>query len=98
MYEEINQILRKKSKRWRHKFIVFLNTCKEKAGKEITDVARAAKKGFLVIMHVSIIVIAGKRERESGGKKSKFFVNSDKQRVMYHFNDWTSSLSFYEAL
>lgn len=69
MYEEINQILRKKSKRWRHKFIVFLNTCKEKAGKEITDVARAAKKGFLVIMHVSIIVIAGKRERESGGKK-----------------------------
>lgn len=97
MYEEINQILRKKSKRWRHKFIVFLNTCKEKAGKEITDVARAAKKGFLVIMHVSIIVIAGKK-RESGGKKSKFFVNSDKQRVMYHFNDWTSSLSFYEAL
>lgn len=38
-------------------------------------------------MHVSIIVIAGERE-----KKSKFFVNSDKQRVMYHFNDWTSSL------
>lgn len=98
MYEEINQILRKKSKRWRHKFIVFLNTCKEKAGKEITDVARAAKKGFLVIMHVSIIVIAGKKRERVEGKKSKFFVNSDKQRVMYHFNDWTSSLSFYEAL
>lgn len=91
MYEEINQNLRKSERSLDDDDINSLcSLTRVRARKEgnYRYIARTAKKASLSLC-TSLLLLR---------KKSKFFVNSDKQRVMYHFNDWMSSLSFCEAL